>query len=27
MYRCAPDEATLQKVLVRNPAKLFGFDS
>ena len=27
MYRYAPDEATLEKIMVRNPAKLFGFDS
>lgn len=26
LYRYAPDEATLQKVLVDNPARLFGFD-
>ena len=25
MYRYAPDAATLEKILVRNPAKLFGF--
>jgi len=25
MYRYALDEATLHKVLVHNPAKLFGF--
>jgi predicted TIM-barrel fold metal-dependent hydrolase len=25
MYRYAPDEATLEKILVHNPAKLFGF--
>ena len=25
MYRYAPDEATLENTLVRNPAKLFGF--
>ena len=25
MYRYAPDQATLEKILVRNPAKLFGF--
>jgi predicted TIM-barrel fold metal-dependent hydrolase len=24
MYRYAPDEATLEKIMVRNPAKLFG---
>ena len=27
MYRYAPDEATLEKIMVRNPAKLFGFNS
>ena len=27
MYRYAPDEAMLEKILVKNPAKLFGFDS
>jgi 2-pyrone-4,6-dicarboxylate lactonase len=27
LYRYAPDEAELQKILVTNPAKLFGFDS
>jgi len=26
LYRYAPDEATLQKILVDNPARLFGFD-
>jgi 2-pyrone-4,6-dicarboxylate lactonase len=26
LYRYAPDEATLKKILVDNPAKLFGFD-
>ena len=26
MYRYAPDQATLEKILVRNPAKLFGFE-
>jgi 2-pyrone-4,6-dicarboxylate lactonase len=26
LYRYAPDEATLKRVLVDNPAKLFGFD-
>ena len=26
MYRYAPDQATLERILVRNPAKLFGFD-
>jgi predicted TIM-barrel fold metal-dependent hydrolase len=25
LYRYAPDEAELQKILVTNPAKLFGF--
>jgi 2-pyrone-4,6-dicarboxylate lactonase len=25
MYRYAPDEATLHKILVHNPARLFGF--
>ena len=25
MYRYAPDQAELEKILVRNPAKLFGF--
>jgi predicted TIM-barrel fold metal-dependent hydrolase len=27
LYRYAPDEAELQKILVTNPAKLFGFDN
>ena len=27
LYRYAPDEATLRKILVDNPARLFGFDS
>lgn len=27
MYRYAPDQATLEQILVRNPAKLFGFDA
>lgn len=26
LYRCAPDDATLEKILVYNPAKLFGFE-
>jgi 2-pyrone-4,6-dicarboxylate lactonase len=26
LYRYAPDEAELQKILVTNPARLFGFD-
>jgi predicted TIM-barrel fold metal-dependent hydrolase len=26
LYRYAPDEATLKKILVDNPARLFGFD-
>jgi hypothetical protein len=26
MYRYAPDEQTLEKILVSNPAKLFGFE-
>jgi len=26
MYRYAPNQATLEKILVHNPAKLFGFD-
>jgi 2-pyrone-4,6-dicarboxylate lactonase len=26
MYRYAPDQATLEKILVSNPAKLFGFE-
>jgi hypothetical protein len=27
LYRYAPDEAELRKILVTNPAKLFGFDN
>jgi 2-pyrone-4,6-dicarboxylate lactonase len=27
LYRYAPDEAELQKILVTNPARLFGFDN
>jgi hypothetical protein len=27
LYRYAPDEAELKKILVTNPAKLFGFDN
>ncbi|KAB7566055.1 amidohydrolase family protein, partial [Verminephrobacter sp. Larva24] len=27
LYRFAPDAATRQKILVDNPARLFGFDS
>jgi 2-pyrone-4,6-dicarboxylate lactonase len=27
LYRYAPNEAELQKILVTNPAKLFGFDN
>jgi 2-pyrone-4,6-dicarboxylate lactonase len=26
LYRYAPDEAELRKILVTNPAKLFGFE-
>jgi hypothetical protein len=26
LYRMVPDDALLQKVLVDNPAQLFGFD-
>jgi predicted metal-dependent phosphotriesterase family hydrolase len=26
MYRYAPDQATLEKILVHNPARLFGFE-
>lgn len=27
LYRYAPDDAELQKILVANPARLFGFDN
>ncbi|MEI6721923.1 MAG: 2-pyrone-4,6-dicarboxylate hydrolase, partial [Betaproteobacteria bacterium] len=27
LYRFVPDEAMLKKILVDNPARLFGFDS